>query len=73
MKKTYQQHVPSVAATEALDQIRYAFSQLHEKIERMVPPSRERSVALTELETAAMWVTKAIIHNDPMSLPSEPA
>ena len=29
--------------------------------------SRERSIALTEIETAAMWAVKSVVFNDPAS------
>jgi hypothetical protein len=29
--------------------------------------SRQRAVAVTELETAAMWAIKAVVFNDPAS------
>jgi hypothetical protein len=34
-------------------------AELHELVERHVPPSRERSLALTKLEEAEMWLTRA--------------
>lgn len=31
------------------------------------PASRERSIAITELETSAMWAIKGLVLNDPLS------
>jgi hypothetical protein len=40
--------------------IRDAFNNLGNLIEDSAPPSRHRSVALTNLETALMWAMKAV-------------
>lgn len=65
MKKTYQYHKPSEQGLNTIRAIRMAYSDLHDLIERNAPESRERSVALTNLETSAMWAIKAIVCNDP--------
>ncbi len=67
MKKTYAYHKPSSGGIEKIAAIRQAFSDLHERIEQLCPPSREKSVALTNLETTAMWAIKAVVCNDPES------
>jgi hypothetical protein len=67
MKKTYAYHKPSPAGLEKISRLRQAFSDLHDLIEREAPNSRERSVALTNLETTAMWAIKAVVCNDPES------
>lgn len=68
MKKTYQYHKPSEAGLDKIKQLREAFSNLHDLIEEVAPHSRERSVALTELETTAMWAIKSVVCNDPESV-----
>jgi hypothetical protein len=68
MKKTFAYHKPSSAGLEKINELREAFSDLHDIIEATCPPSRERSVALTELETTAMWAIKAVVCNDPESV-----
>ena len=68
MKKTYAYHKPSAAGLDRIAFLREAFSELHDKIEKMAPPSRERSIALTELEAAAMWAMRAVACNDPESV-----
>ena len=68
MKKTYQYHKPSEAGLDKIKQLREAFSNLHDLIEDVAPSSRERSVALTELETSAMWAIKSVVCNDPESV-----
>ena len=47
------------------DIVSLKFHELDELITETCPVSRERSVALTHLETAAMWVTKSLTHGDP--------
>lgn len=71
MLKTFAYHKPGEGGLEKIRQLREAFSALHEKINELAPQSRERSVALTELETAAMWAIKAVVCNDPESVISE--
>lgn len=67
MKKTFAYHKPSSAGLEKIRYLREAFSAMHDLIEKTCPPSRERSVALTEIETTAMWAIKAVVCNDPES------
>jgi hypothetical protein len=67
MKKTYAYHKPSTAGIEKITTLREAFSTLHDQIEALAPNSREKSVALTNLETTAMWAVKAVVCNDPES------
>ena len=68
MKKTYQYHKPGEESLAKIKRLREAFSALHDLIEDLAPQSRERSVALTELETSAMWAIKAVVVNDPESV-----
>lgn len=67
MKKTYAYHKPSDTGIAKIRKIREAFSQLHDLIEAECPNSREKSVALTQLETTAMWTIKSVVCNDPQS------
>lgn len=68
MKKTYAYHKPGEVGLAKITQLRQAFSDLHDKIELLAPNSREKSVALTNLETTAMWAIKAVVCNDPESV-----
>lgn len=69
MLKTYAHHKPSEDALDRIRVLREAFSELHQMIVLTVHgPSRERAIALTELETAAMWAIKAVVCNDPHSV-----
>ena len=53
--KPFAYHAPSPSGLERITRLREAFSAVKAEIERNCPPSRQCSVALTELETAAMW------------------
>lgn len=55
---------PSEELLPKLQETRNAFKALHEHL-LTLPQSRELSVALTNLETTAMWAIKAQVHNDP--------
>ncbi len=65
--KTFAYHKPSAGGIDKIAALRAAFSELYEKIEELAPQSRERAVALTNLETAGMWAVKAVVCNDPKS------
>ena len=67
MRETYQYHKPSEEGLDKITKLRQAFSDLHDLIEMHAPSSREKSVAITNLETAAMWAIKALVYNDPES------
>lgn len=68
MKKTYQYHKPSAQGLDKITQLRKVFSDLHDLVESIAPVSRERSIALTELESAAMWAIKSVVCNDTESV-----
>lgn len=68
MIKTYQYHKPSEEGVTKIQALRELFANLHSQIEQLCPSSRERSVALTHLETTAMWAIKAVVCNDPKSV-----
>lgn len=65
--KPFAYHKPSDAGMAKINDIRHTFSNTKRIIEETCPESRQRSVALTELETAAMWAIKAVVFNDPTS------
>lgn len=67
MLKMFAYHKPSADSVEKITKLRESFSRLHVEIEELAPTSRERSVALTNLETTAMWAIKAVVYNDPKS------
>lgn len=54
------------ATLPAHREVRLLFRELGEKLDRLLPPGRTRSVAFTELETASMWAHKAIAEQAPV-------
>ena len=67
INKTFAYHKPSEEGMERTTVLREAYSILREVIDDQCPNSREKSLALTELETSAMWAIKAVVFNDPYS------
>lgn len=67
MRKSYAYHKPSQAGLETIAKLRQAFSDLHDLVESVAPAGREKAIAFTNLETAAMWAIKAVVCNDPDS------
>lgn len=66
--KPFAYHKPSERGLEQINRLRLAFSDVKRAIEETCPDSRQKSVALTELETSAMWAIKAVVFNDPASV-----
>lgn len=71
MNKTYQDLKPSADGLAKAQQLRDNFSFLHDLVVQIAPASRERSIALTDLENAAMWAIKSVVINDPESTVEE--
>lgn len=46
-----------------IQEVRNGYSALHNFL-LTLPASRQRSVAITELETSAMWAIKGLVLND---------
>lgn len=65
--KPYAYHLPSEHGLAKIESLREAFSRMEELIRSVCPDSRHKSVAITNLETAAMWAIKAVVFNDPDS------
>lgn len=57
-------HAPKADQPERYEAIRAAVHLAAELICAVCPPSRERSLALTELESAAMWANASIARRD---------
>lgn len=68
VQKPYAYHKPGDEGLLKITQLRRCFSDADKLVKELCPASRERSVALTELETTAMWAIKAIVLNDPKSV-----
>lgn len=65
--KPFAYHKPSDDGMTKINRLREAFSLVQRAIEDNCPNSRQKSVAITELETSAMWAIKAVVFNDPKS------
>ena len=66
--KPFAYHKPSESGLDKITALREKFSEVKAVIEATCPESRQRSVAITELETSAMWAIKAVVFNDPQSV-----
>ena len=66
--KQYAYHMPSDEGLKRITALRDGFTAIHRLVDHMCLNSREKSIALTELETAAMWAIKAIVFNDSKSI-----
>lgn len=66
MKKTFAYHKPTAAGLEKITLLREEFSKMHDLIEANCV-GLEKAVAITNLETTAMWAIKAVVCNDPDS------
>ena len=62
-KHPFDYHRPSATQVEQIDRIRKACKALHEEILDL-PVTRERSLAITNLEQVSMWANKGIIMAD---------
>ena len=62
--KPFAYHKPSDDGLKRITRLREAFSEISLIIEEVAPNSRQKAVAITHLETAAMWATKAVVFND---------
>lgn len=68
MLKTFAYHKPSQKGLDKIARLREGYSALLTLIEEVDPdPSREKSLALTNLETSAMYAVKAVVFHDPES------
>jgi hypothetical protein len=63
--KPFLYHVPGKTAQERIEKIRQATIEYARVIDDLAPTSREKSVAVTNLETTQMWAIKAVVVNDP--------
>jgi hypothetical protein len=66
--KPFAYHKPSDDGFVKINSLREAYSVVQRAIEENCPASRQKSVAITELETSAMWAIKAVVFNDPDSV-----
>lgn len=60
----FQSKVPTDKQKNTMDTYRGTFQQFADIIMEEIPDCRERSLAITKLEEASMWLNKAIINNE---------
>lgn len=66
--KPYAYHKPSDDGLARITKLREAFSAVERLINETCPSSRHKAVAITNLETTAMWAIKAVVFNDSESV-----
>jgi hypothetical protein len=71
-KNPFSYHKPSEAMLPTIEGAREAFKTMNAHL-LSLPPCRERSLAITKLEEAAMWAVKGLVMNDEGAMPMEPA
>ncbi len=64
LSKNFTYHAPKPGQPERYEAIRAKAKELAETLTVSCPPSRELSVAITELETAVMWANASIARNE---------
>lgn len=64
INNNFRYHPPKGDQPERYEKIRENAKLLAELIAELCPGSRERSIALTNLETAVMWANAAIARNE---------
>ena len=63
LENVYKYHAPKEGQQEKYEAIRSKAKELAYLIDELCPPSRERSVAHTNLEQASMWANTSIARN----------
>lgn len=64
IENNFKYHTPKEGQPEKYSTIREKAKELAYLIDEMCPNSREKSIAMTELETAVMWANAAIARNE---------
>lgn len=63
IENRFMYHAPKQGQPEKYEAIRSKAKELAHMIDELCPNSREKSVAMTELETAVFWANAAIARN----------
>ena len=64
LARRFTYHAPKGDQAERYEQLRAAFGTVATLVDALVPNSREKSVAMTELETAMFWANAGIARNE---------
>lgn len=60
----FSHHKPDIAKGNTHSLVRGLFHELAEKLNTLVPESREKAVTITKIEEAMFWANAAIARND---------
>lgn len=60
-KHPFEYQRPTPEQVQQIESVRTVLKQAHDAVLASVPPSRERSLAITKLEEASMWANKGIV------------
>lgn len=63
IENNFKYHSPKEGQPEKYEAIREKAKELAYLIDEVCPNSREKSIAMTELETAVMWANASIARN----------
>ncbi|SYX84623.1 DUF7681 family protein [Paenibacillus alvei] len=64
IENNFKYHVPKEGQPEKYNAIREKAKELANVIEELCPNSREKSLAMTNLEQAMMWANASIARNE---------
>ena len=64
LENNFEYHAPQGNQAARYEEIRLQAKNFAKALVKFCPPSRELSVALTELETAVMWANASIARNE---------
>jgi len=64
IQNNFRHHPPNEGQTEKYERIRDEAKRLAELIAGLCPDSREKALALTNLEQATMWANASIARNE---------
>jgi hypothetical protein len=64
LDKAFTYHAPKLGQPERYQEIRAKAKEFARLLYVECPPSRERSLAITSLETAVMWANASIARNE---------
>ena len=64
IENNFSYHVPKDGQGEKYEEIRELAKAIAYRLSNLCPPSRELSLALTELESAVMWANASIARNE---------
>ena len=66
IRETFRYHSPDAAARETHERIRHRMTETAVEVAALLPPSRERSMFITDLQRAQMMANAAIaVHGLP--------